>query len=222
MKIAVGLTIFLGVLIILFTNEKSFKNIAADDIENISKLSSSIIYAEIDNSLTQPIFVGLTMANDRFLKGWLREEAADGASAEQNELMRQYLMDYSNKYNYDSVFLTSEKSGIYYSQDGINKVVSTENAHDVWYYDFMASKKAYDLDVDFDEVNDNQLTVFTNCLITDENNSPMGAVGVGIKMSYLQAMLQSYEEKYDLKACLINEDGLVQVDSLAENIETVN
>ncbi|MEG1869436.1 MAG: sensor domain-containing diguanylate cyclase [Oscillospiraceae bacterium] len=222
MKFAVGFIILLGVLLILLANEKSFRKIVIDDIENISKLSSSIIYAEIDNSLTKPIFVGQTMANDLFLKNWLSEETENGGTAKQKEMIQKYLMDYREKYDYDIVFMVSAKSNIYYCQEGINKVVSQSDAHDVWYYDFIKSGKSYDLDVDFDEVNSNQLTVFVNCDILDNDGNLMGVVGVGIKMSHLQELLRRYEKEYDLRAFLINEQGLVQVDAIAENIEVAN
>lgn len=222
MKLTVGLTILLGLIIILFINEWSFKKIVADDIENISKLSSSIIYSEIDNSLTKPIFVGLTIANDLFLKNWLEEESAAGATVEQTNLMQQYLSGYYSKYGYDSVAVTSQKSGIYYYQDGVNKVISKGDRHDVWYYDFIETDKSYDLDVDFDEANNQELTVFINCKITNSSGEPLGAVGVGIKMSHLRLMLQQYETEYDLSAYIINDKGLIQIDSDEENIETVN
>ncbi|MEG1269183.1 MAG: sensor domain-containing diguanylate cyclase [Oscillospiraceae bacterium] len=222
MKCAVGLTILFGVLLILFTNEKSLKSIVSDDIENISKLSASTIYSEIDNSLTKPIYVAQTMANDSFLKSWLTDESSVGADAERSSEIQRYLMDYSIKYGYDSVFLVSEKSGTYYYKDGINKVISPENKHDVWYYDFINSGKSYDLDVDSDEANNNILTVFVNCRISDPNGELMGVVGVGIKMSNLQQLFAKYESEYNLKAFLMNKDGLVQIDSVVENIETAN
>ncbi|MEG1779040.1 MAG: cache domain-containing protein, partial [Oscillospiraceae bacterium] len=70
--------------------------------------------------------------------------------------------------------------------------------------------------------NSNQLTVFVNCDILDNDGNLMGVVGVGIKMSHLQELLRRYEKEYDLRAFLINEQGLVQVDAIAENIEVAN
>lgn len=222
MKIAVGLTILLGVLVILFTNEASFNRFATQDIQNVSKLSASIIYAEIDNSLTKPIIVGQTMASDLFLKNWLIEESADGATPEQLEMMKRYLSDYRDKYGYDSVSMISEKSGTYYYQDGINKVISETDAHDVWYYDFVNSGDTYCLNIDSDEAHNDQLTVFADCRITDRNGKLLGVVGIGIKMTHLQELMRQYENDYDLRAFLINERGLVQVDTVDENIETFN
>ncbi|MEG1558410.1 MAG: diguanylate cyclase [Oscillospiraceae bacterium] len=220
-NVIVCLVIFSGFLMISSLNKRSFNGIVENDIENISKLSSSTIYSQIDNSLTKPIFVGQTMANDLFLKNWLCDEPT-GEDTQKSELIQQYLAKYQKKYEYDSVFLVSARSNIYYHYEGINKVVSKEDKHDVWYYDFIESNENYKLDVDFDEVNSNTLTVFVNCRVENTDGSLLGVVGVGIKMNNLQSLLKSYESEYNLKANLINEDGVVQVDSDEKNIETAN
>lgn len=222
MQLGVCLTILLGVLTILYTNEKAFRKFAMDDVENISKLSSSIIYAEINNSMTKPIFVGQTMANDLFLKNWLLEEPEKGADEAGSELIRRYLASYSERYGYDSVSVISAQSNIYYYQDGINKRVSTQDEHDVWYYDFVQGDHSYKLNVDVDEAGNNELTVFVDSKVIGNDGAVMGVVGVGIRMRHLQKLLQKYEADYDLKILLIDSNGLVQVDSVDENIETHN
>ncbi|MEG2120037.1 MAG: cache domain-containing protein, partial [Pseudoflavonifractor sp.] len=218
LKCVIGLTILVGVCIILVTNERSFRGIVSDDIENISKLSSSIIYTEINNTLTGPIFVGQTMANDLFLENWLAEEPAADSGSEGLAVICRYLSEYGEKYGYESVFLVSDESGTYYYQNGINKFVSAEDPHDVWYYDFVASGKPYDLDVDVDEIT-GVLTVFVNCRIESSDGALLGVAGVGIKMSHLLVRLKKYETEYNLRGFLMDGSGLVQVDSVADNIE---
>lgn len=60
--------IFLGIAAIIFLSFTTYSSIIKDDILNISKLTSTNIYSEIDSELTKPIFVSLTMANDSFVK----------------------------------------------------------------------------------------------------------------------------------------------------------
>lgn len=74
-NIIISAIILIGFFIISFANYYTYSKVIKDDIENISKLTSSNIYAEINSELTKPIFVSLTMANDAFLKSWLREES---------------------------------------------------------------------------------------------------------------------------------------------------
>ncbi|MEG1240822.1 MAG: diguanylate cyclase [Oscillospiraceae bacterium] len=220
-KIAVGLTIFLGVCLIVIVNEKSFTRLVDDNIRNISKLSSATICAKIDDSLEGPIFVSQTMGNDVFLRDWLMEEERDGGQADVADMQR-YLSEYTEEFGYDSAFLVSEKTGTYYHQDGRNKVITTEDAHDVWYYDFINSGKIYDLDVDRDEAREKDLTVFVNCRIEAEDGTLLGVVGVGVNMNKLQQLLQDHEGDYSVKVFLMDPSGLVQVDSLPGRIETAN
>lgn len=214
-----SIIILIGFILTVYTNYTTFKTILEDDIENISKLTSSTIYAEIDNELTKPIFVSQTMANDTFLKTWLYEEKILGSDPQHTDILTAYLSTLQQKYNYDSVFLISSHTNIYYHYHGINKIVSPDNAHDVWYYTFLAENQVYDLNVDVDEANQNELTVFVDCRIEDERGNLLGVVGVGVKMNELQQILGHYEKNYDLQATLINKDGLVQVHTDTEQIE---
>ncbi|MEG1989192.1 MAG: diguanylate cyclase [Oscillibacter sp.] len=218
-KCAAGCVILLGIVLITVVNEHSFTKVVNDDIVHISKLSSAMISAQIDDSLSAPIFVGQTMAGDSFLRDWLANEVGDAQDAAK---MQRYLAAYRDQYHYHSAFVVSAGSGIYYCQDGINKKISPEDAHDVWYYDFVESGKAYDLDVDVDEVSGDVLTVFVNCRITDPAGTFLGVAGVGIKMSSLQDLLNVHEREYDMEAFLMDETGLIQVDSTAGAIETAN
>ncbi|MEG1577812.1 MAG: diguanylate cyclase [Oscillospiraceae bacterium] len=220
-KVTVGLTIFLGIFLIVLVNEKSFTKLVDDDIRNISKLSSAMISAKMGDSLEGLVFVGQTMANDLFLRDWLIEEEGDGSGASV-EKMQRYLSGYTEEFGYDSAFLVSEKTGTYYHQDGRNKVITSEDTHDIWYSDFLNSGKDYDLDVDRDEVRENELTVFVNCRIEAEDGTLLGVAGVGISMDKLQKLLKDHEDAYAVKVFLMDSNGLIQVDSLTECIETTN
>ncbi|MEG2455320.1 MAG: diguanylate cyclase, partial [Oscillospiraceae bacterium] len=218
----ISITVLLGVLLIAIVSTKNFTKIVDDDIINISKLSSAMIAAEINGSLEGPIFVGQTMANDLFLKEWLSREGTADAKDQDGETVRRYLAEYSEQYGYDSVFLISARTGTYYFQGGVNKIVDESDPHDVWYYNFISSGKTYDLDVDVDEISGNQQTVFVNCRIEDGQGELLGVAGVGIRMSRLQELLKKHEGEYEMKAFLMDREGLVQVDSAPDNIETVN
>ena len=148
------------------------------------------------------------MANDSFLKSWLRGE---NDSPEQIAELQDYLNGLKRKYDYSSVFLVSAKTNIYYHYNGINKVVSRDDSHDVWYYNFVASGIPHRLEVDTDEMARNELTVFVDCRIEDDHGELMGVVGVGVKMRELQQILASFELDFDLTAFLVNREGVVQV-----------
>lgn len=219
-NILICVIILLGFIAVAGTSYNTYSNIINDDIINISKLTSTNIYSDIRNELTKPIFVSLTMANDSFLKKWLRQETIN--VQEHQEELRQYLLGLKKKYNYDSVFLISDESKNYYHYNGISKVISEADEHDVWYYGFLNSGLIYDLDVDTDEANHNRLSVFVNCRVTDENGSLMGVTGVGLELDQVQSLLKAFEEEYGLEALLFSADGTVQVDTTSSQGEQRN
>ena len=200
----------------------TYSKIIKDDIKNISKLTATNIYSEISIQLTKPIFVGLTMANDSFVENWLSEEKSNMANSEHQMKMKEYLDGLRLKYNYNSVFLVSENSKVYYHFNGINKVISEKNQHDQWYYDYLKSKLLYDLDVDTDEANHNALSVFVNCRIEDMQGKLLGVTGVGLELNKVQDLLSKYQEDFQLEAMLFDKKGIVQIHSNTELIEKIN
>lgn len=209
--------ILVGFITISLINTLTYSKIIKEDIKNISKLSSSNIYSEINNELIKPIFVSLTMANDQFLKDWLKEEQEQEADSLVN-----YLEGLKNKYDYNSVFMISEETKAYYHYKGVHKSVDQNDTHDQWYFAFVDSGKLYDLDVDIDQADNNALTVFVNCRIENDAGELLGVVGVGLRMDSVQKILGTFEDAYDLEAFLVDQKGIVQVHTNSSLIESYN
>lgn len=214
--------ILIGFIAVGITNYNTYSKVIKDDIVNISKLTSTGIYSDIRNELTKPIFVSLTMANDSFLKTWLKDEAGGNSSAEHEQALQNYLLGIKDKYGYNSVFLVSDVTRNYYYFKGLNKVISPEDDHDQWYYTFLKTNALYDLDVDSDQTNLNRLTVFINCRIQDESGKLLGVTGVGLELCQVQELLKSFENDFGLQAILFNQDGVIQVSSASTDIEKKN
>ena len=88
-----------------------------------------------------------------------------------------------------------------------------QDPHDIWYKEFLESNKTFNLNVDTDEANQWILSVFVNHEILDENGDLLGVCGVGVEMKDLQRFLKRYEIKYNLRISLIDQDGLIQVET---------
>jgi len=215
--ILISLVIIFGIFIVSLWNYNNYSAIIRDDILNITKLTSTNMYSQIDKELTKPIFVSLTMANDGFLKSWIQEEK----ERSEEELTR-YLNGIKEKYDYHSVFFVSDASKNYYHYNGFFKTITDTDQHDQWYYKFKESQVTYDLDVDQDEVDNQRLTIFINCEILDANEKFLGVTGVGVEMDYVQEMLESFESTYNLEAFLVNKNGLVQAHTNGKFIENRN
>jgi len=221
-NILVSSIIFIGFVLLVMVNYRSYSKIIKDDIENISKLTSTNIYSEINNELIKPIFVSLTMANDNFLKEWFREEVEKVDSKEHLQLLEDYLVGIEIKYDYNSVFLVSNLTDNYYHYKGIFKTVSPDNDHDQWYYNFLKTGKVYALDVDQDEADENKLTVFVNCRMEDEDQNLLGVAGVGLELDQVQLTLKKFESDYGLEAFLMDKEGVIQIHTDTQYIENRN
>jgi len=214
--IIITLIMLLGISLSSFFVFNSYSKVIKDSTRNVAELSTMNIYSEINNEITKPLYVSLTMANDSFLKNWLENESF----ATQDEIVA-YLNGIKEKYEYTSVFLVSNDTLNYYHYDGINKVISPTDSHDVWYYTFMSNTQTYDLDVDVDEVT-GVLTIFVNVKVFNDFGDIVAVVGVGLEMEYIQQIMSTYETEYELNVYLTDEEGLVQSHSVTENIETLN
>ena len=221
-NLVISFIILLGFLTVGFSTYAIYSKLIKEDIVNISKLTASNIYGEIGNELTKPIFVSLTMANDSFVKKWILDEQANPNTKEHRLELQQYLLGIKSKYLYDSVFLISDPSKIYYHYEGINKIISPTDSHDVWYYNFVNSQMIYDLDVDTDQANQNRLSVFINCRIVDEDKSLLGVTGVGLEIQHVQELLSGFENNYKLEAILFSRDGSIQIDSAGSHMGAGN
>ena len=198
----------------------SLTKLARENTKEIDTMLSYRIYDSISSSLNEPIIVARTMACDAFLSDFLKnEDSMDEEKAIRT--MQTYLRGVKAGLNYNTAFLVSETSRRYYTYEGLNKIVDPVNdAHDVWYSLFVEKNKPYDLDVDSDEMNHGQWTVFVNARIVDEDGKLLGVCGVGVQMVNLQELFRSSEQKYGVKINLVDKKGLVQVDTEDINIES--
>lgn len=221
-NLLVSVIILGGFIAVGAISYSTYSKIIKDDIKNITKLTATNIYSDISNQLTKPIFVSLTMANDSFVEGWLNEEGENDFSIEHQSKMTRYLKGLKEKYDYNSVFLVSEHSKNYYHFNGINKVISEMNDHDKWYYDFVKSNLTYDLIVDTDEANNNNLSVFINCRIDDNQGNFLGVTGVGLQLNRVQELLTEFGNDFQLEAMLFDSSGIVQVHTKTDLIGKEN
>lgn len=206
--------IVLGFLLTSMISYFSNNGIFRKDVEKITTLTSEGIYHQIDSIFTKPINISLTMANDSLLKTFLLEESARGKDEGFVQTMRDYLLAYQVQYGYDSVFLVSAATNKYYHfSQGVDRILTKDNPENVWYYEFMKDSREYSLNIDNDEAQsaDNGITIFINCKIYSQDGDTMGVVGVGFSVDTLQKIFKEYEEKFNLRAYLVDGDGTIEL-----------
>lgn len=217
--ILTAILIFASFIIAGIVSVQSMRNVIQNSQRELTLSLASQIHDEITIELTRPLMASLTMSNDFFLKQLLRDPNFPNGKQAESDVIN-YLKNICEGFNYNTAFVVSHMNGNYYTQDGYNKTVDPANdAHDIWYSTFVGNNVKYFLNVDTDEAHRNVWTVFSDVRVEDDDGTLLGVCGVGVDMTYLQDIIKKYEELYNIKVDMVNEDGLVQVDSNTENIE---
>lgn len=193
--------------------------VARSDEESYAKIIASTVYDSINIELSKEYAVGQTMANDTFLIELLKENAKN-PNPQIGEILQEYMADITEGLEYNTAFIVIDSSKEYYTQKGFNKIVDTVNdAHDIWYSDFLGTGKDCEFNVDEDETHGKGWTVFINCRIEDEEGNLLGVCGVGVVMTHLQEELELLQTQYGIQIYLVNKDGLIQVSVDSDTIE---
>ena len=148
--------VILSFVLSTFVSLWSLRIMADRNMEELSKSLASRIYDSISGELMEPITVSRSMARDTFLIDAMKNEASAGTKATSLRLA-EYLSGQKDAFGYEAAFVVSDATMCYYSYGGINKQMDLSRSHrDQWYAQFVATRKAYDLDVDRDELSQDQ------------------------------------------------------------------
>lgn len=185
-----------------------------------SNTIAQMVSATIENEFIKPIIVSQTISQDINIRSYISGSTREEAEAVKDDMTAQ-LVSIGNEFGYQMVFVVSDITRAYYTYNGISKYLDVENdSHDIWYKEYIESGKRYIVNVDTDEDNNWDLSVFINYGILDEEGNILGACGAGVNMNELVSLILEFEEEYDIKINLINHDGLILVDSDGSRIET--
>ena len=200
-------SIVIGFTVIVYKDTRAYQDLVEKHLENILSLADIDISNHIENSITKPVMVSRTMANDEFLKKWLMNESANAGDNTYLEQLYSYLNAYKEKYCYTTVFCVSEQTGNYYYQDGLNKTIAKNDEHDIWYYNFTGSGHEFDLEVDTNQANGNSVTIFVNFRVEGSDGRLLGVIGVGLQVNVIEDTIHSYENNYGMSVYIINSGG---------------
>jgi diguanylate cyclase (GGDEF)-like protein len=205
-----GLLVWLSVILIVgfvTTNIVSYmasRDAIQDSIsEQALPITGDNVYSEIQKDILHPIFVSSQMAGDTFLRDWL-------INGEDNpEQLQRYLQQIRHDQNAISTFVVSEHSHQYYHPDGILKSVSESDPRDQWYFRVRNLKTPYETNVDLDQANKDNITIFINYRILDYQGNFIGVTGIGLTLDTLKHLIDRYQEKFQRNIYFVNPKGEV-------------
>jgi diguanylate cyclase (GGDEF)-like protein len=168
-------------------------------------LTSDNIYSEIQQDLIRPVFISSLMAQDTFVRDWT-------LSGEQEpEKIFQYLKEIKQQYGTVTSFFVSDKTRRYYHYSGTIKQVSEDDPKDDWYFRVKAQNpgKDYEVNIDHDKANPDQVVVFVNYRVYDFEHHFLGVIGVGLSSNAVAGVIEKYKQRYEREVYFINELGEV-------------
>lgn len=165
------------------------QQVTKENSEIQSRTIAQMVSAKIENEFIKPITVSQTISSDIDIRTYIEGKTREEAESVKDDITNR-LVSIGNEFDYERVFVVSDKTRAYYSYDGISKYLDVENdSHDIWYKDYLDSGKRYTVNVDTDENNNWSLSVFINYGIFDTNGDILGVCGVGVDMNDLVDML---------------------------------
>ncbi|HCS45807.1 MAG TPA: GGDEF domain-containing protein [Pseudomonas sp.] len=153
-------------------------------------LTSDTVYSEIQKDLVRPILISSMISRDTFMRDWVVNGENDP------EQMTRYLDEVMTHYGAYTAFFVSNTTLTYYHAKGVLKQVKVDEPRDAWYFRVRDMADPYEINVDPDLANKDNLTFFINYKVYDYNNRFIGAAGVGLTVDAVIKLIDKYQQRY--------------------------
>ncbi|WP_268797680.1 sensor domain-containing diguanylate cyclase [Pseudomonas huanghezhanensis] len=164
-------------------------------------LTSDTVYSEIQKDLVRPVLISSMMARDTFVRDWV---VAGEKDPQQLTRYLKEVMDHNSAY---TSFFVSNSSLTYYQAKGVLKKINPQEARDTWYYRVRDMAEPYEINVDPDLANKDNLTFFINYKVFDYHNNFIGATGVGLTVDAVIKLIDRYEQRYQRSVYFVDAFG---------------
>lgn len=193
-------------------------NVANENSEQNSTALAYMVSETVENALAEPMNVSRTMAQSNIIIDAL--SAGDISGTELEHDMLDFMNRIQDRYGYSTIFVASDSTKAYYTCNGFSRYMdSAKDSVDAWYDEFLMNDSTYELNIDADKDHDMMLSAFVNIEVRDDDGNFLGVCGVAMSIETLMDMLAKDEEAYYLDIALVNEEGLIQVDTDRDRIE---
>lgn len=172
-------------------------------VQQALPLTADNIYSEIQKDLLRPVLISSVMAQDTFLREWMLDGERDPTR------ITRYMKEIKERYESNTAFLVSEKSRRYYGENGVLKTVSESDPLDKWYFRVRKMQAPFESNVDPDEANRNQLTVFINYRVLDYRGNFIGVTGVGLALDKIGSHIDRYQSVFNRRIYFVDRDGVI-------------
>ena len=185
----------------MLVNSHMFTNVTKQNIEQeMLPNQLSKIEEHVRNQLSMPIELSKAITQNKMLIDWALENESENFKME----VVDYLGYIKQKNSASTVYWISNISKEYITGDGVIRKITNE---DQWYYDFLKSKKDYEISFDYGE-NSSELTAYVNYRVEAEGKE-LAIAGLGYTVSQISS---------DILSNKIGENGFVFVTNASGEI----
>ncbi len=215
-----GLLICLSLILIAgfgFITLASYKvsrdTVYQNSSEQALPVTSDAVLAELQKDILRPVLIASQMANNTFVRDWMInavvDEKTDDQSDQKAEQITRYLKEIKSKNNTATSFLASAISHQSYAPDGTQKIISANEPRDKWFFHVANLKTAYEINVDTDIVNRDNMTIAINHRILDYNGKFIGVAGVSITLDTMRRLIDSYQSSLHRTIYFVDQKGTI-------------
>lgn len=186
---------------------------------NNNLITSNMICDNIDSQFQELLTVSATLSQDYYIKeSLINSDPNDYYNVE--DMIINSLDAIKQGFKYEVVYAVSDISMVYYNNLGFSRCIDRNNyGEDIWYKELTDSSDLQRININTDIDTLDNLIIFANTKVFDDNGNYIGITGVGIKVNSLSNILASFENEYNSKIYLTNPDGLIKVSS---NMSLIN
>ncbi|WP_409278359.1 sensor domain-containing diguanylate cyclase [Pseudomonas defluvii] len=166
-------------------------------------LTSDTLYSEIQKDLVRPIIISSMMANDTFLRDWVL------AGEHEPERMTRYLNEVMARNRAYTAFFVSDLTHTYFQAQGVLKQIDLQEARDAWYFRLRNLDAPYEINVDLDMANQDNMAIFINYKVLDYQNNFIGAAGVGLSLESVIKCIDDYQKRYMRSVYFVDRQGRI-------------
>jgi len=197
-------------LVSYYVSRNSIRHsIAAEELP----LTMDNVYSDIQNDLIRPIFVSSMMAKNTFVKHWVESGEHDP------DQIARYLKEIQQQNGTLTAYFVSAKSRLYYYEDGILKERLKADSR---FSQASTGATPYEISVSADEAHQLTPALFIHYRMVDQQGHLLGITGVGLTITAMQAVIDSYRERYQRNLFFADKAGNIILKSKAGSFETAN
>ncbi|MGC3984585.1 MAG: methyl-accepting chemotaxis protein [Pseudorhodoferax sp.] len=164
---------------------------------------------EIRNDIQRQIEIPLNHARDMATNIFLTDWEAQGLPEDGVAAWSRYAAALQRNAGAASVFWVSGSTGRYYTERGLNRTLSADQASDQWFYAFLRSGRPFGIDIDKDAGSDRYM-MFINVRF-DAGGGKTGATGIGLSVEQMARAVREYAVGPSGSVFLVRADGQIVI-----------